>query len=96
MYYLTNTTPQNGCLRMIPGSHRKRHPLHDLASTMHTEELRTYQNPDHVQFQHAEGEIDVPVNAGDLVVGYENIFYASHANQSDERRTGGGVEIGKN
>ncbi len=24
MYYLTDTTPENGCLRVIPGSHLKR------------------------------------------------------------------------
>ncbi len=29
MYYLTDTTPQNGCLRILPGSHRRRHSLHE-------------------------------------------------------------------
>ena len=29
MYYLTDTSPENGCLQVIPGSHLKRHPLHD-------------------------------------------------------------------
>ena len=28
MIYLQDTTPQNGCLRVIPGSHRKLHDLH--------------------------------------------------------------------
>lgn len=87
MYYLTDTTPENGCLRVIPGSHLKRHSLHDQAATMHTDELRTYANPDHIQFQRAEGEIDVPVKAGDLVVGYGTIFHAAHANQTSEHRT---------
>ena len=87
MYYLTDTTPHNGCLRVIPGSHRKRHPLHDQASPMHTDELRTYANPENIAFQRAEGEIDVPVNAGDLVMGYGNLFHAAHANLTDERRT---------
>ena len=40
MYYLTDTTPENGCLRLIPGSHLKRHPLHDKISPRHTEALR--------------------------------------------------------
>ena len=62
MYYLTDTTPHNGCLRVIPGSHRKRHRLHDQASPMYTDELRTYANPENIAFQLAEGEIDVPVN----------------------------------
>ena len=87
MYYLTHTTSRNGCLRVIPGSHRKRHPLHDQASPMHTDELRTYANPENIAFQRAEGESDVPVNAGDLVMGYGNLFHAAHANLTDERRT---------
>lgn len=31
MYYLEDTTPENGCLRLLPGTHRSRHILHDLA-----------------------------------------------------------------
>ena len=87
MYYLTDTTVENGCLRVIPGSHLKRHPLHDKASPTHTEELHTYANPDEIAFQRAEGEIDVPVKAGDLVMGYGTLFHAAHGNDSDERRT---------
>ena len=87
MYYLTDTDARNGCLRVIPGSHRKRHPLHDQASPTHTDALRGYTDPDNVAFQRAEGEIDVPVEAGDLVMGYGRMFHASHANRSDERRT---------
>jgi len=87
MYYLTDTKPENGCLRVIPGSHLNRHPLHDMASPRHTDELRTYANPDHIAFQQAEGEIDVPVKAGDLVIGFGTLFHAAHANQTDGRRT---------
>lgn len=87
MYYLTDTTPRNGCLRVIPGSHQKRHSLHDCVADRHTNELRTYLDPNNPQFQRAEGEIDIPVNAGDLVVGYATLFHASHPNSSDERRT---------
>ena len=87
MYYLTDTAVENGCLRVIPGSHRKRHPLHDKASPQHTDELRTYSNPENVAFQRAEGEIDVPLKAGDLVMGYGTMFHAAHANQTGERRT---------
>ncbi len=87
MYYLTDTDARNGCLRVIPGSHRKRHALHDQAAPMHTDELRTYANPGDAAFQRAEGEVDVPVEAGDLVMGYGRLFHASHANLSDERRT---------
>ena len=87
MYYLTDTDVRNGCLRVIPGSHRKRHALHDQAAPTHTDELRTYADPENVAFQRAEGEIDVPVGAGDLVMGYGTLFHSAHANLSDERRT---------
>ena len=87
MYYLTDTDARNGCLRVIPGSHRKRHALHDQAAPKHTDELRTYANPEDAAFQRAEGEVDVPVRAGDLVIGYGRLFHAAHANLSDERRT---------
>lgn len=87
MYYLTDTTRENGCLRVIPGSHLKRHPLHDQVPCRHTDELRNYIDPDHIAFRHAEGEIDVPVKTGDLVMGYGNLFHSSHPNRTDQRRT---------
>ena len=87
MYYLTDTSRNNGCLRVIPGSHRKRHELHDQALERHNDDLRTYVNPKDIQFQDAEGEIDVCLNAGDAVMGYANMFHASHANKSDNKRT---------
>jgi len=87
MYYLTDTTPENGCLRVIPGSHLKRHALHDIISERHTDDLRKYANPDDPGFSRVQDEIDVPVKAGDLVVGFGTLLHASHANTSNERRT---------
>ena len=87
MYYLTDTTPQNGCLRVIPKSHLKRHALHDRIAPNHTDELRTFANPDDPGFSRVEEEIDVPVQAGDLVMGYGSLLHASHANQTDRQRT---------
>ncbi len=40
MIYLTDTRVENGCLRVIPGSHRRSHPLHTLPAA-HTKELAT-------------------------------------------------------
>ena len=45
------------------------------------------ENPDDPGFSRVDDEIDVPVKAGDLVIGYGNLLHASHANQSAERRT---------
>jgi phytanoyl-CoA hydroxylase len=87
MYYLIDTTPENGCLRVIPGSHRKRHTLHDLLPGKQSPERRRAHNPDDFAFRHAEGEIDVPLKAGDFVMGYGNLLHAAHANRTDQRRT---------
>ena len=87
MVYLTDTTPQNGCLRVIPGSHLKRHPLHDQVSPKSTVELRAYAKPEDKAFQHVMGEVDVPLKAGDLVIGFGTLFHSAHGNQSDQHRT---------
>lgn len=86
MYYLVDTRPFNGCLRVIPRSHRKRHPLHDLLPEAHTD--ATYNaSESEVTHGQAEGEVDVPVKAGDLVIGDSRLLHASHANQSEAIRT---------
>ncbi|MBT7552556.1 MAG: phytanoyl-CoA dioxygenase, partial [Gemmatimonadetes bacterium] len=82
MYYLTDTTPKNGCLRVIPGSHLTRHALHDQISPQHTESLTTYADPSDPGFCKVDEEIDVPVKAGDLVIGYGSLLHASHGNRS--------------
>ena len=87
MYYLTYTTPKNGCLRVIPGSHLTRHALHDQISPQHTESLTTYADPSDPGFCKVDEEIDVPVKGGDLVIGYGSLLHASHGNRSDRRRT---------
>lgn len=88
MYYLVDTSRANGCLRVIPGSHLKRHPLHDLPRRAHdSDEVGTAANPEHPALQPAAGEVDVPVRAGDVVVGDARLLHSAHANRSDERRT---------
>lgn len=88
MFYLTDTTPENGCLRVIPGSHLKRHPLHDLVPESHTHDNRQYHNPDgNPAFARYDDEVDVALRAGDFVAGYGTVFHAAHGNTSDRRRT---------
>ncbi|MCL5995110.1 MAG: phytanoyl-CoA dioxygenase family protein [Chloroflexi bacterium] len=86
MYYLTDTQRENGCLRLIPGTHWQRNPLHDLLPAAHTNE--TYEaNPDSVIFSIRPDEVDVPVKAGDLIIGDARILHAAHANQTDHHRS---------
>jgi ectoine hydroxylase-related dioxygenase (phytanoyl-CoA dioxygenase family) len=87
MYYLTDTTRANGCLRVIPGSHLRETPLHKVIADAHSEELGEAKDLKRVEFQPQPGEIDVRVKAGDLLIGDSRIMHAAHANTSDERRT---------
>lgn len=86
MYYLVDTSAHNGCLRVIPGSHRRRLALHDELPVAHTH--RAYFAPQRgaAFADHPEAR-DVPVRAGDVVVGDARLLHAAHANESARRRT---------
>ena len=88
MYYLVDTNRRNGCLRLIPGSHLKRHALHDVRRKAHEDDgIRRATDMDHPAFQQAEGEVDVEVRAGDVIIGDSRLLHSAHANQTDQRRT---------
>jgi ectoine hydroxylase-related dioxygenase (phytanoyl-CoA dioxygenase family) len=87
MYYLTDTRRENGCLRVIPGSHRRHNPLHDLIAAPHSKTLAQGEDLSAAEFAERPDEVDVPVRAGDLLIGDARLLHASHENQSDERRT---------
>lgn len=86
MWYLVDTSRENGCLRLIPGSHLKRHPMHDV-HTRGDESVSRAADLAHPAFSRAEGEVDVPVKAGDLVIGDSRLLHSAHANSSDRSRT---------
>lgn len=85
MYYLIDTNRNNGCLRIIPGSHRKRHRLHDLPPA-HTDEIQRAAEG-HPALEPDPDEVDVPVKAGDLVIGDARLIHAAYPNRSSQRRT---------
>ena len=86
MYYLEDTRRENGCLRLLAGSHGYRHALHDMGEA-HTKDINRMDNPDDPRFLDYPSEVDVPIKAGDLVVGDARMFHATHENASDEQRT---------
>jgi hypothetical protein len=86
MYYLRDVGPEDGCLRVIPGSHRNRHPLHDDLPDAHGETLRDPAQASLAQRAQPD-EIDVPVEAGDAVVGDVRLLHSTHPNSSEWRRT---------
>jgi hypothetical protein len=86
MVYLTDTTRENGCLRVLPGTHRRRVPLHALLPPAHTD-LTYDAAPDSPLFTHHPDEVDVPVRVGDVVIGDARVLHAAHPNGSAQRRT---------
>ncbi len=85
-FYLTDTTPANGCLRVIPGSHRRRHPLHDVIDA-HDPALARVDDPDNLAFAPHPDALAVPVTAGDMVVADARLIHGAHPNASDAERT---------
>lgn len=86
IYYLVDTTEDNGCLRVIPGSHRRRHPLHQSLGGAYTPDLRRMHDPGAPAFQSYPDEISLPVRAGDVVIIDARLLHAAHANQSASER----------
>jgi len=89
MYYLCDTSPENGCLRVIPGTHVAPHPLHNQLGRAHSEEVRSadtpwYKLPEH--FDHPDS-VNVSVKAGDLVIGDARVLHGAWSNSTDERRS---------
>lgn len=72
IYYLQNTTPNNGCLRVVPGSHKWPHE-------------KRHEQPHGATIR--KDEVDVPVNAGDLFIGDRRILHATHENTGNTWRT---------
>ena len=86
MVYLTETTPANGCLRVVPGSHRRAHPLHK-AIQAHDESLSRVTDPDHPLYQMHPDAMPVPVKPGDVVFGDARLIHAAFPNDSDADRS---------
>jgi len=88
MVYLTDTVVHNGCLRVIPGTHRYRIDLHDELTEAHSPAAHDANLSDtSPMFRRRPDEVDVPIKVGDLVIGDARVLHAAHANQSDRRRT---------
>ena len=86
-YYMTDTTIENGCLRAIPGTHRKRIPLHDLLPAAHGTEIQAIEDLSDPVFMDHPDAVDLPVCAGDLVINDARLLHAARANNTDQRRT---------
>jgi hypothetical protein len=86
-YYLVDTTVENGCFQVIPGTHAKRIPLHDELGYAHASETYFAPESDSALFGEHPDAVDVTVKAGSLVIGEGRVLHAARGNQSDRRRT---------
>ena len=86
-YYLTDTNRQNGCLRAIPGTHRRRHLLHDILPDAHSAEIQSIDDLSHPAFADYPDAVDVPMKAGDLLIADARLIHAAWPNQTKHRRT---------
>jgi hypothetical protein len=86
MIYLDPTTPENGCLRAVPGSHLRRHPLHDALPEPHTVTIEA-EAEDSVSHAPIPDEIDILAQPGDLVIGDVRVLHATHPNTTPAWRT---------
>ena len=86
-YYLSDTSLENGCLKVIPGTHLKRIPLHDQMVPAHEQGARFIEEDHPVMFSDHPDQVDVCVKAGSLVMADARVLHAAHRNQTDQLRT---------
>jgi len=86
-YYLSDTSRENGCLRAIPGSHRKRIALHDTLPNAHSPEIQAIDDLDSPVFMDHPDAVDVPLKAGDLIIADARLLHAAWPNKTAQRRT---------
>ena len=86
-FYLTDTTMENGCLKVIPGTHHKRIPLHDRLVPAHEQGARFIEEDHPIMFSNHPDQVNVCASAGSLVLADARLLHAAHRNLTDERRT---------
>ena len=86
-YYLSDTTIENGCLKVIPGTHLKRIPLHDQLVPAHEQGARFVEEDHPIMFGNHPGQVDVCVAAGSLVLADARILHSARRNLTNHRRT---------
>jgi hypothetical protein len=86
MIYLCATSVGNGCLRVIPGSHRRKHAIHEFPQ-FDALALSRVEDPDHQLYQSWPQECAVTIQPGDVVVKDARLLHSAYANASSQERT---------
>ncbi|MGW1204589.1 phytanoyl-CoA dioxygenase family protein [Streptomyces cyaneofuscatus] len=86
------SSTENGCLRMIPGSHRL--PLHAPSLSTDTENMLYSRSDEEIVNEWVEknGVVDIELNPGDVSIHHPHLLHHSEANTSPHRRCG--LDIG--
>lgn len=77
-----DSTPENGCLRVIPGSHRLEFQQHAKDTSVENVLSSGIAGVDE------SSAVDIVLKAGDVSVHHPNLIHGSEANTSDQRRCG--------
>ena len=92
-YYLTDTTPENGCLKVIPGTHCKRIAFHDkllygnaLNNALKLDDTG-FEEKHPIMFSEHPAQVDVCVKAGSLVIRDARLLHSARRNCTNTRRT---------
>lgn len=82
--YLSDTTLENGALRVLPGSHRHSVPLHARLPEAHARADQL--SLDDQVFADQPGQVTLSASAGDAVVLDYRLLHGTHPNLSANRR----------
>lgn len=82
---LTNSTPTNGCMRVVPGSHLERMLPH--VNTYHPNSLLGRGEQVDVEVNESRAK-DIILKAGEMSIHQNSILHGSRPNLSDEKRIG--------
>jgi phytanoyl-CoA hydroxylase len=87
MIYLCRTRVHNGCLKVLPGSHRYRTLQHKHNGHSGWLDEGTDMFKKEELFANPSEAVDVSADIGDFIVGDSRCLHSAHPNQSDRRRT---------
>ena len=85
-YYLEETRVENGCLKIIPGTHLKRIPLHDQMVTAHEQGARFIEEDHPVMFSDHPDQVNVCSKPGEMVLADARVLHSAYKNQTGESR----------
>jgi len=83
--YLVDTSPENGALGVLPGSHLKSSPVHAMLPEAHG---RTAEGLEagHIALNDLPGQVTLGLRAGDAVVIDYRLLHSTHGNAGNTRR----------